>query len=61
MLQSLLIRFLLCYVMIAAIFARPLVSDKEKRQSVFKEMEDVQLNKNGKFSVGQHQCTASYI
>ena len=49
--QTLLIRFVLCYVMIAAIFARPLPSDKEKRQSGTRQMEDVQFSESGTFPV----------
>ena len=50
--QTLLVRFVLCYLMIAAIVARPLPSDKEKRQSGIRQMEDVQLSESGMFSVG---------
>ena len=49
--QTLLVHFLLCYVMIAAIVARPLPSDKEKRQSSMRQMEDVQFSESGTFPV----------
>ena len=54
MVKTMLVRFVLCYVMIAAIVAsRPLPSDKEKRQTNIRQMEDVQLSEKGTFTL-QH-------
>ena len=61
MLQSMLIRFLLGYVMIATIFARPLLKDNKKRLSGIIELEDVQLSESGMFPVGTNALLAIYI
>lgn len=49
--QSVLVRFVLWYVMIVVIVARPLTIKIEKRQSGNGQMADVQLNEAGMFPV----------
>ena len=59
MIRSMLIRFVLCYLMTAAIVARPLPGGIKKRKITERQMEDVQLSGTGMFLTGSiaTQCT----